>query len=122
MDESTKAAFKLAAKELKRKKKAGPPEREHLEKWVQTPDDWYPSFSKPEWTGPQDPAQRGKGGFVLVRFSHLSDGLYRVSVWGADDTGMELDLKSRMEALALYKILPNPVTKLELCALGFHPA
>jgi len=98
---------------------------ERLEKWIQTPDDWYPTFPHPrvpkenERCGKMKPRQLG---FVRVFFSQLSDGQYRVSLWGGDDHGLELDQPSRMEALELYRRLPNPVTHEALYSLGFNHA
>lgn len=86
---------------------------------MQTPDDWHPAYNAPDVSYVD---HRRVGGFVKVSFIHLTDGLYRVCVWGADDTGMELDQKSRMDAMSLYKSIPNPVTMKELTLLGFHSA
>jgi len=102
--------------------------RESMEKWLQTPEDWAPSFpeakhlSPEEWRAKYPRTPRDRGGFLLARFSQLSNGQWRVSVWGADDMGMERDQPSRMEALELFKRLPNPVTRDALEKLGFVPA
>jgi len=41
-----------------------------------TNDDWYPNY---------------EGNLVRLRVLSLSDGMWRVCVWGNDDTGMEID-------------------------------
>ena len=100
--------------------------RESLEKWLQTPEDWAPSFPEPRFLAPEQwktkfphGAPRNRGGYLWARFSQLVDGLWRVSIWGADDTGMEKDHKDRMEALDCYKRLPNPIMREQLKARGF---
>jgi hypothetical protein len=75
------------------------------EKWLKTPDDWYPTYEE---------------GKVKASFMPLSDGLFRVSVWGADDFGIYRDFKSRMEAKMVFGSLPDPITQKHLYALGFE--
>jgi len=70
----------------------------------QTSDQWYPNYP---------------GDTVKVRVTRLSDGKWRVSVWGADDDGMECDLRLQDEALALFEALPKVITKADLTARGF---
>jgi len=51
-----------------------------------TQDDWAPSY---QLNGPYGGRRDGK--LVIVAISELADGTHRVSVWGADDDGMERD-------------------------------
>lgn len=56
--------------------------------------------------------------------TRLSTGQLRVSVWGADDTGMEQDFEPQdgPKAIALYEALPNPIERRWLEDKGFKPA
>lgn len=85
----------------------------------ETSDDWYPAYKL-------DGYKRGKTGVKLVEISHmqLTSGLYRVCVWGADDTGMEIDMKSGAKALRIFMqvLALEDVTKKALRELGFGPA
>jgi hypothetical protein len=83
--------------------------------FVPTSDDWYPNF---------------KGNLVRVRL-HLSCGeqakpFLRVSVWGNDDTGMELDFDAKDSASATQVFLDvlsqRSLTKAWLKQKGFGPA
>jgi hypothetical protein len=69
-----------------------------------TSDDWYPCF--PDKT-------------VRVRVTRLSTGSWRVSVWGADDDGMEIDVSLQARALDIFETLPRVITKKDLTARGF---
>lgn len=81
-----------------------------------THDDWYP-----EWQLSRPDARFESTGLVQVSFSRLSDGLYRVCVWGADDCGMEYDFEKFSDARrVLRKILRvKYVNKNWLKNLGF---
>ena len=84
-----------------------------------TSDQWHPNF-------PRDT--------VLVRLSEQKTGeesFIRLSVWGADDDGMERDWfahnrteikQSLLEAKRLTADLPNPLTKRWLTEHGFMRA
>jgi hypothetical protein len=75
--------------------------------YLPTTDDWYPNFER---------------NTVECSLLKLRDGMFRVCIWGADDTGMERDFESQMDAKAMFKALPNPVTRDWLKAQGFVPA
>lgn len=70
-------------------------------------ESWYPNYP---------------GDMVKVRLSLLSDGNWRCSVWGADDTGMEYDSPDRAECLWRYEAIGDGVTMDALKATGFVPA
>lgn len=55
-----------------------------------TPDDWYPSINVH---------------YVKLSTMSLSDGKFRVCVWGGDDFGMERDYATKAEADAAYDTL-----------------
>lgn len=66
-----------------------------------THDNWYPA-----WQLSRKDARFDSVNLVKVGFTRLSDGMYRVSVWGADDDGMERDFEKYSDARrALRKIL-----------------
>lgn len=67
-------------------------------------ESWYPNYP---------------GDMVKVRLSLLSDGNWRCSVWGADDTGMEFDSPDRAECLWRYEAINDGVTREALAAAGF---
>ncbi len=72
-----------------------------------TTDEWYPNYTNNQ---------------VRLRVGSLSNGSWRVSVWGADDFGMEFDLKTRHQALMIYQELPSIITIKHLEQIGFVPA
>ena len=72
-----------------------------------TTDEWYPNWP---------------GNMVHVRMCPLSDGLFRVCVWGADDDGMEIDVSTQEEAQAIYNALPPVISKKDLKERGFYRA
>lgn len=86
-----------------------------------TSDDWYPCYVIAN-------DNRHKDGLVEVSFHgninppSYGYATYRVSVWGADDMGMDFDTGIESEALELYhKVLDIPiVSKIDLIALGFN--
>jgi hypothetical protein len=70
-------------------------------------EDWYPNFD---------------GDTVRARLYLLGDGSWRVCVWGADDTGVELDTPDESFARAVYAGLPSVVSKEYLRGVGFKAA
>lgn len=79
---------------------------------------WYPGFKIHE-------DQRHKGDYVHVTLhDRLSDGNYRVSVWGADDFGMEYDRKNYNPCYKAYMniCLMSSVSVKALKEMGFVPA
>ena len=62
-----------------------------VEVFKETDDDWYPNYHKR---------------LVKVIFHRqLTDGKFRTSVWGADDTGMCKDYDTREEAYANFELI-----------------
>lgn len=84
-----------------------------------TSDDWYPSYKLGGY-------HKGRKAPQLVEVSHfkLTNGQYRVCVWGADDTGMDFDTNSGNKALRIFLtvISWDDVTMSGLKELGFIPA
>lgn len=84
-----------------------------------TADDWCPSYKLSGY-------HRGHKNPLLVEVSHheLTNGEYRVAVWGGDDMGMEFDTKSGNKArkLLLTILSWEVVSKEKLKELGFVPA
>jgi len=75
--------------------------------FVPTEEDWYPT----------------ENGQLRVSYIPLTDGMFRVCVWGADDFGMEKDMKDKGEARLLYrKIIKKPIKRKDLEKLGFVSA
>lgn len=84
------------------------PKKKRLRKEMRpTTDDWYPNFP---------------GNMVEVNVQELSNKLWRVSVWGNDDYGMEIDVQTRMQALDIYQSLPIIITQQDLYERGFVAA
>jgi len=86
---------------------------------VRTDEDWYPNFNR---LGV--PNRRGR----YVRLSLWGGGdrdFYRVDIWGADDTGMEMDFRpGELEAAKeLFCLIRDggSVTRNGLASLGLHP-
>ena len=80
-----------------------------------TPDDWYSNFkihADKRYTDTK---------LVCLSLLSLSDGQYRVCVWGNDDTGMEFDTPNLTYARRLYTdlCLQPEITKRDLVILGF---
>ena len=84
-----------------------------------TSDDWCPAYKIAGY-------HKGVKGPKLVEVSHfkLTNGEYRVCVWGADDCGMDFDTKSGAKALRIFLnvISWDDVTKAALKEVGFIPA
>ena len=82
----------------------------HLDFYWPTIDDWHPNWERDT---------------VRVRVTTLLDGTLRISVWGADDDGMERDTPSPSHEEVQRQIrwaktqLPNPLTKRWLTEQGF---
>lgn len=96
--------------------KAGPPPLK-IECFIETTDDWAPNFSA---SGKPD----RKGHHVLLKLAEFPvHSGYRVSVWGADDRGMERDFfdSELDEAKRLYELVRGcgPVTMKDLQSVGF---
>lgn len=90
--------------------------RQHIFAYKSTRDNWYPSY--------QTLDMRENAGLVRVSLGRLSDGLFRVCVWGADDFGMEKDQASMKKAIVLFlniMLLPY-VDQRELREMGFENA
>lgn len=75
---------------------------------MRTNDDWYPNFSN--------------NTVVISPVLPLSDGTFRVCVWGADDCGMEIDCKTHKEATKILNKIKEPVSKFDLKELGMYSA
>lgn len=92
------------------------------QKFIRTREDWYPSFRpnarclNPDYHNPLP--------YTALRVSmmQLSDGLWRVCVWGQDDMGMERDVKSPVTAQKIFNTIQDFATKDALKKLGLHPA
>jgi hypothetical protein len=67
-----------------------------VEVFKKTHDSWYPEWSL--YIGPTDM----KTGLVQVSFLQLSDGMWRVCCWGADDMGLERDYETEAEAWNVF--------------------
>ena len=84
------------------------------EKWVLTNEDWYPSVD-------------GKIHIALNHDRRYNQKLreygptfaWRVSVWGADDTGMEQSFDSLEAAQQMFKRIVDLTTKAQLFEWGF---
>lgn len=83
--------------------------------YKETSDDWCPSYEL------STHFQTDIKSMAQVNFGGLSDGMYRVSVWGADDIGMNIDFKSDFNALSMFlKVLQlDDITMDKLTELGF---
>jgi hypothetical protein len=87
-------------------------------KWIKTKEDWYPSYKPGEWGNPlQCEALR-------VSMSILTTGEWRVSVWGADDHGLEKDFQEDLETEAqmLYDEISDYYTEAKLRSIGLYTA
>jgi hypothetical protein len=85
--------------------------------FIPTSEDWSPNFDA---KGRPD----RQGHYVLLKLAEFPDRLgYRVSVWGADDRGMEHDfLASEVnEAQQLFELVRGcgPVNMKDLKSVGF---
>jgi hypothetical protein len=82
------------------------------QKFIRTSEEWYPTVS----------------GQVRVIFQRLESRnarpLWRVSVWGGDDFGMELDLPEteKVRAQRVYNSIVDFTTQAQLQAMGLERA
>lgn len=76
-------------------------------KFIKTNEDWYPTY---------------KNGTIRVFCCALSNGLFRVAVWGNDDFGLEADVKEANLAQTLYDEIKDFTTQSELKFAGFIQA
>ncbi len=95
---------------------------QRVEVLKETDDDWHGSYVYPDWyKGVQNQ------GFVKVSFHGNiavpgNDPMWRVSAWGNDDLGMDIDFKTEAEATEMFLtvISLNKVNKQQLRDLGFN--
>lgn len=88
--------------------------QKHITAYKLTKENWFPSYDAPD-----DQAY-----LLKVSLMALSDGLFRVCVWGADDYGMEKDQESLKKAIVLYinlMLLPY-IKRNDLVEMGFVTA
>lgn len=81
---------------------------QRVTKQIRTNESWYPT----------------KDGQVQVSFMALTDGQWRVAVWGGDDFGLEKDFPhaERHEAQALFDLLVDFTTQEEMYEIGMGMA
>jgi hypothetical protein len=86
-----------------------------------TRDDWYPSYGCCAGEGIDNAQFPHKLVRVVLHLWPAPSGRVRVSVWGADDTGMERDFDGEFAARTVWEtILAHEfVSKHELTRLGF---
>ncbi len=80
-----------------------------LECFKRTKDDWCPNYKK---------------NLVRLFYVPLTDGTFRVAVWGNDDLGMEFDYQDSRAALNIYEFLSKQkYINFDTCKkLGFYHA
>jgi len=85
-----------------------------IECFKPTNEDWYSEYRIKD-------DQRYKGKYVSLSLLGLSNGMYRVCVWGNDDFGMEWDTKDKQEAKKVYAklALKETIEKRDLKNLDF---
>jgi hypothetical protein len=84
----------------------------NTEKYVTTPDDWYPCY--------KDQKVKVK---ITPLHPHIDEPqLWRVWVWGADDDGMEYDTLDLNEAWDKFNKIQNGITHRKLKSMGFITA
>jgi hypothetical protein len=88
--------------------------RESYEKWILTNEDWYPSFEPNKYGNPHN--HYALHVTCAETLSHKND--WYVSVWGADDFGMESFSLSRIEALEIFKKINDFSGRLDFAKLG----
>ena len=90
-----------------------------LTKWIRTKEDWHGTFTplckplNPDYHNPLDAY------VVRVSFMQLTDGNWRVCVWGNDDFGLEYDTPSGVKARIIFESIGDYTTQYELHQLGF---
>ncbi len=75
-------------------------------KEMRTAEDWYPTVN----------------GKVRVRTMKLTDGRFRVCLWGGDDFGLEQDFTDATEARKIYRGIQDFTTQRQLKQQGFQNA
>lgn len=116
----------MSAKDTKGLKNKVPRKPYKESKWLKTSENWAPSFEKGEtqhWINPDFKAPNPYKLGLLASCKELPaygeyPRKYRVSVWGGDDFGMDIDFNTKNEARALYYGLPKEVTEEILKGLG----
>lgn len=90
--------------------------RFYIDGFKKTSEDWYSNFKIAD-------DKRYEGKYVHVSYFPLGPKFdtYRVAVWGNDDTGMEFDTKSELDAQGIYLEVMHmdDVTRDKLINLGF---
>jgi len=87
-------------------------------KWItvfkEVAEDWYGNYRIAD-----DVRYTGK--YVSVGITKLSNGMYRVAVWGNDDFGMEYDTKTKNRAVLIFQrcVMEDLLTKQWLLDNGF---
>ena len=94
--------------------------RQH--KWVFTTEDWCPNynvFGEPDRNGYQVKV-------LLIHMGHFSQKTkkfqftgWRVCIWGADDSGMEIDVETQQQGQMWFDRVVNYISRNELRAWGF---
>lgn len=87
-----------------------------IQVYKETSEDWYPSFNLS--------TTHTSKGLVRVSFHYpvSTNHSYMVSVWGADDCGMELQFTDKQEAMNCFMgiISLKDITMSQLKELGLH--
>lgn len=86
------------------------------DKWIKTKEDWSPSFHPGKYGNPHNCLA------LHVSFYKLSDGQYRVCVWGADDYGMDFDHNDKDVVEEIYNKVGDYTTIKDLEEMGFWRA
>lgn len=92
-------------------------------KFIRTREDWYSSFT-PNQRCP-NPDYHNPLPYRALRVSMmqlLGDTTWRVCVWGSDDMGMEIDVKTSKTAQKLFNAIQDFTTKEDLARMKFHAA
>lgn len=116
----------MSSTDTKKLKNKAPKKPYKESKWLKTHENWAPSFEKGETQHWINPDFKEPNPYKLGLLASLSElpawsvypRLWRVSVWGGDDFGMDIDFESKNEAKALYHGLPKEVHRSLLEGLG----
>jgi len=86
-----------------------------IDVFKKTDEDWYGNFKIKD-------DHRYPDRFVRLSLSQLDNKEYRVSVWGNDDLGMELDFVDKSVARDLFSklCLKDVINRRLLLSLGFN--
>jgi hypothetical protein len=94
--------------------------RRRIQFFKETPDDWHPSYRVPD-----DVRFKDKTYVVVTLHENFTPegGLHRVSVWGMDDTGMDVDYENWHEAVGTFTAISmlESISMKKLTELGFEP-